>query len=87
MQCPALALVRTAPDAIRGGGEDFRRLAQADGHAVNILVDWVAPERREMRPGIPAIPAAEDPVYLNPHPDRAGIPGVKHDVRDLGRAR
>src|SRR5262249_52085249 len=85
VQRPTLTLVRAGPDAIRGGGKDFPRLAQADRHAVDILVEHVAPKRGKTRPRISTIPAAEDPVDLHPHPDRTGILRVKHNVRDFRR--
>src|SRR5712692_5570582 len=86
VQRPALAFVRAGPDAIRGGGEDFPGLAQADRHAVHILVEHVAPQRGKMHPGVSTIPTAEDTVDLHPRPDRTGILRVKDNVRDFRRA-
>src|SRR5438093_6396123 len=89
MVVPVLPLVRAGGDAKGRSGIDGRLLARTQGHAVNIAMEGVGPEGRQMEPAVTAIATLVHPIHLDAGPYDAMVSRVDDHVggtRDANRA-
>src|SRR5215813_5331240 len=78
MILPTLPLVRAGSDPKGRGGIDGRRRAHPQRQSVNVAVEGIRAEGRQMTPGVAAIETLVDAIDLDARPNGAVVPRV-HD--------
>src|SRR5262249_44052240 len=80
MQRPVFSFGRTRPDPIRCSRQKFSWLTLTDCQSVNISVQHVLTEWRQMHPRVSTITATIYAIDFDANPNRIGIARIKDNV-------
>lgn len=71
------------PNAIRGGGVEFRLRSCTDGKSMNVLIDRLISQVRQVFPCLTVVCTPIDAIDFNPNPNRLAVPRIKQNIGDL----